>query len=236
MFSISAMPYVYIGHPSIYHGRKLFQILCQLKNYGQGRIVYRSTEQEHPEPSFYKILLAQPEKDSKLQHGRVVAERVFRGLRRKEPFNLSEEAQYPDFKLVPKDEEDAFCKWDQIKDFVLERDAEAKPKYIEIPPLLKMVVERNRKARNEAEGDLRLPAYKIYTGEHRLEDRVEPNSMAKYLTGRFEDYKDFDMEKVPTKDWNLSRQMGVVGYRAWFNKIDGSYEYKKHLEKRGQNS
>ena len=83
------MPYIYVGNPSIYQGRRLFQILCQLKNFGQGRIVYRSEEQNHPEPSFYRILLAQPEMDDRLENGRVVTERVYRGKRRKEPVVIS---------------------------------------------------------------------------------------------------------------------------------------------------
>ena len=132
------MPYVYIGHPSAYHGKRLFKILCELKKFGQNRIVYRSTEQNHPEPSFYRILLAQPEMDPKFETGRVVAERIFRGRRHLRPFNLTEEAKFPDFKLVPKEDEEKFCRWDEIKNFVHERDAEPKPKYIEMPPLLKV--------------------------------------------------------------------------------------------------
>ena len=132
------MPYVYIGHPSIYHGKRLFKILCQLKKMGQNRIVYRTTEQNHPEPSFYRILLAQPEMDPNFELGRVVAERVFRGRKYLTPYNLTEEAKYPDFKLVSKEQEEEFCRWNEIKPFEHSRDAEPKPKFIEIPPLLKV--------------------------------------------------------------------------------------------------
>jgi hypothetical protein len=37
-----------------------------------------------------KILLAQPEMDDKFEEGRIVAERVFRGLRQTKPINLSQ--------------------------------------------------------------------------------------------------------------------------------------------------
>ena len=141
------MPYVYIGHPSVYHGKRLFNILCQLKRFGQGRIVYRTTEQDHLEPSFYRILLAQPEMDNKMHHGRVVAERVYQGRRRLEPFNLSEEAKFPDFNLVPKEEEETFCRWDRVKDFLWERDAELKPKYFEMPPLMKIFMKEKLKVK-----------------------------------------------------------------------------------------
>ena len=92
-------------------------------------------------------------------------------------------AKYPDFKLVPKDQETEFCRWNEIQDFVLSRDAEPKPKYIEIPPLLKLYMARSRRNFQEEvqDDDLLLPAYKIYEGEHRLENRIEPNSISQYL-------------------------------------------------------
>jgi len=227
------MPYVHVGHPSIYHGKKLFKILCQLKNYGQGRIVYRSTEQVYGEPSFYRILLAQPEMDSKLEQGRVVAERVFRGRRRVEPFNLSEEAQFPDFKLVPKAEEAAFCQWDKVKNFVHDIDAEAKPKWIEMPPLLKLYVKRNRRAHGEEaihDEDLKLPAYKIYEGEHRLEDRVEPCNMSHYLKEKFAP-KDFEVNEIPVEEWNFARYTSVVGHKVYLDRVEGTRDYKKWVDR-----
>ena len=83
------MPYIYVGLEPIHHGRKLLKLLCNLKNFGQGRIVYRCDEQNNPEPSFYKILLAQPEMDDKFEDGRVVVEQVQRGVRFTKPINLS---------------------------------------------------------------------------------------------------------------------------------------------------
>jgi hypothetical protein len=221
------MPYVYIGEPSVYYGKRLFKLLCQVKHYGQGRIVYRSTEQNHPEPTFYRILLAQPEKDDKLNLGRIVAERIFRGRRRKELAILSEEAQFPDFKLVPKDKEATFCRWDQVKDFVHERDAELKPKWMEMPPLLKKIVIRNRQAHGETcnEDDLKLPAYKIYEDEHRLEDRLEPHTMAQFLNKKYATHKDFDLDLIPFKDWNLSRLRARVGYRHWLKTVEDSPDW-----------
>ena len=225
------MPYVYVGHPSIYHGKKLFKILCQLKNYGQGRIVYRSTEQlpgNKNKPSFYRILLAQPEMDSKLENGRVVAEKIEKGRRRLEPFILSEEAQFPDFNLVPKDQEAAFCQWDKVKDFVHERDAEAKPKWIEMPPLLKLYVQRNRRAHGEGESsdDLKLPAHKIYQSEHRLEDRIEPSNMSHYLRKKFAK-KDFEVNEVPIDEWNFARFTSIVGHKVYLDRVEGTRDYKK---------
>ena len=231
------MPYVYVGHPSLYHGKKLFNILCNLKKFGQGRVVYRTTEQAHSEPSFYRILLAQPEMDAKLDLGRVVAERVYRGKRRTEPFNLTEEAQFPDFCLVPKELESEFCRNDEIQDFVKERDAMAKPKRIEMPPLMKLFVERNRLQHNEEvnESDLVLNAHEIYEGEHRLEDRIESNSMEKYITDRFADFEDFDVKRVPT-DWNFQRQSRHVGFKAYLKRQEGTRDYKDWLARQEESN
>ena len=100
------MPYVRVGLDPIHHGKKLFDLLCNLKHFGQGRIIYSCLEQKHPEPSFYRILLAQPEMDTNNTFGRLVTERVFRGMRYTAPFNLTGELQYqmqfPDYRLVPK--------------------------------------------------------------------------------------------------------------------------------------
>ena len=145
------MPYLYFGKTSLYKGKPLFKILCNLKDCGRGRIVYRTIDyHDHPnEISFYRILLAQPSMDDKTEEGRVVAERVYRGLRRKEPHVISNIAHKPDFRLVPKDEEEAFCQWDKVRDFDHARDAELKPKFAQMPPLMRLVIERNRKARGE---------------------------------------------------------------------------------------
>ncbi len=35
------MPYQYFGQTSLCQGKPLFKILCRLKDFGRGRIVYR---------------------------------------------------------------------------------------------------------------------------------------------------------------------------------------------------
>ena len=221
------MPYVYVGHPSVYTGKRLFKILCELKNYGQGRIVYRTTEQGQAKPSFYRILLAQPEMDPNFEKGRVVAEKVFNGLRRQKPCILSDDAQFPDFNLVPKSEEDNFCKWNELRYFDVEKDAEAKPKYFEMPPLLKLYLEQIHNKKLE---DSRVPAEKIYTTEHRLVDIVEPNSLSQYISEPFATFKDFDPARVPD-EWNFERQKMRVGFRAYLKKLEGSKEYKEFVQR-----
>ncbi len=45
--SPSTMPYVRIGEPTIYKGKALFKILAHLKDFGRGRIIYRTSEYHH---------------------------------------------------------------------------------------------------------------------------------------------------------------------------------------------
>ncbi|ELT91549.1 hypothetical protein CAPTEDRAFT_223404 [Capitella teleta] len=49
-------PVMYIGRETSFKGKRLFDILCRLKNFGVGRIVYRNTFHErYPEPSYYVV-------------------------------------------------------------------------------------------------------------------------------------------------------------------------------------
>ncbi len=61
--------------------------------------------------------------DEDTLRGRVVAERVYRGRRRPHPEVLSSVVHKPDFRLVPKEEEEQFCKWDTIRDYDPKVDA-----------------------------------------------------------------------------------------------------------------
>jgi len=160
--------YKYFGTPAKYHGKPLFHILSNLKNFGVGRVVTRSSFEEEPEhknkPSFYRILWVQPLMDTKSETGRVVAERVRHGVRYTEPVQLQDIAPSPDFKLISKDQEADYCKWDKIREFTPEVDYVTEPKYYTMPPLLKLLMERNLKERNEvaSEDSFMLPHYKTY--------------------------------------------------------------------------
>lgn len=77
--------------------------------------------------------------DPETLHGRVVAERVLRGRRLPQPEVLSAAAHLPDFRLVPREEEESFCQWDKVKDYDPAVDAPTKPKHMEMPPLMKEV-------------------------------------------------------------------------------------------------
>ena len=62
---------------------------------------------------------------------------------------------------------------------------------MEMPPLLKRVMARNRAAKDEVtrESDLLLPAYKIYEGDVRYDEKPEPHILARYITEQFATFK-----------------------------------------------
>ena len=72
--------YKYFGFPAQHHGKPLFHILSNLKNFGVGRIITRSSyeteEKKVAGPSFYRILWVQPLMDQESLLGSVVAEKV----------------------------------------------------------------------------------------------------------------------------------------------------------------
>ena len=215
------MPYIYIGEKAIYHGRPLFKILGNLKNMGQGRIVYKNDDYiKHPgQIHFYRILLAQPLMDEKSVEGNVIVEKVFKGIRSVEPVNISAIVSQPDFRLVPKDEESAFCQMDKVRNYDMKKDAPTKPKFIEMSPLLKRVMQRNRKAGNQ--NDFLLPAHEIYKDDHNLDERVRLHSLAEFIGEQYSTYKDYDVNEHVPDDWNLERVDYPVGRKKWAGFVEG---------------
>jgi small subunit ribosomal protein S34 len=49
------MPIKYIGRTTTFRGKTLWEFVGNLKNFGVGRIVVRSTFERYPEPSYLKI-------------------------------------------------------------------------------------------------------------------------------------------------------------------------------------
>ena len=146
---------------------------------------------------------------------------------------MSSVAYKPDFRLVPKDEEEDFCQWANIKDYDKSVDAPVKAKWAEMPPLMKEVIRRNRLRRGESvnEEDFRLPAHKIYTGDHNIEDEVESCDVGNYLTEEFATHKNFEMEVLPEKWW-LDRFESYAGRKKWSGYMEGKEwdEQKKRLD------
>jgi len=212
--------YKYFGKPALYHGKPLFHILSNLKNFGVGRIISRSSFEAEPshneKPSFYRILWVQPLMDDKSLEGRVVAERVRHGIRYTQPVQLQEVAPVPDFRLVAKDAEAEYCQWDKVRDFSAELDIIPEPKHYSMPPLLKLLMERNLKERNETPGEesFLLPRYKT-ARPHNHEHTATPGS--KYVKEyhqeherRFEGTADYNYSDLISDDLKVTDHISIL--------------------------
>eukprot|EP00088_Acartia_fossae_P011130 TRINITY_DN15596_c0_g1_i1.p1 TRINITY_DN15596_c0_g1~~TRINITY_DN15596_c0_g1_i1.p1 ORF type:complete len:225 (+),score=51.59 TRINITY_DN15596_c0_g1_i1:137-811(+) len=171
--------YKYFGNPAKFHGKPLFHILSNLKNFGRGRIITRAGFKDE-QPSFYRVLFAQPLMDTNSEEGRVIAEKVKNGVKYTEPVDLSKIAPLPDFILIPRDEEEQFCKWNEIREYSADKDYVVEPKYFTMPPLLRIYMERemkNRGAETNQDSYL-LPHYKTF--QVKDTDELEEGKFEKY--------------------------------------------------------
>ena len=58
------MPRVFLGRTHDLYGKSLWELLCNLKDFGVGRVVKRTKfNRRYPEASWYEILSARPEMD-----------------------------------------------------------------------------------------------------------------------------------------------------------------------------
>lgn len=54
------MPYVFVGKRNYFFGKRLWEIVGNLKNFGVGRILVRSKFERYPEVSYVRIIRAEP--------------------------------------------------------------------------------------------------------------------------------------------------------------------------------
>uniref|UniRef100_T1J893 28S ribosomal protein S34, mitochondrial n=1 Tax=Strigamia maritima TaxID=126957 RepID=T1J893_STRMM len=133
------MPIHYVGKAVNWKGKKLFEILCNLKNFGAGRIVIQYSLQRYPEPCYYRVVKAEPKMDPENIEGTVWLENIFRGV------NCGIETDNTVFKqdwqLIPKAEEEKFLKI-PVKS---KPDYKILPATKEFPPLFKLLLKQDRK-------------------------------------------------------------------------------------------
>jgi hypothetical protein len=129
------MPIKYIGRTTYYQGKRLFDILCRLKNFGIGRMVYRNRYiEQYPEPSYYVITRVDPDMSDPTQADPDVQVKsiaygvhVFRGEEKGE--EAIDTCYKADWKLVPRTEEAKF------KTPVPARPLNIVPDAVPFPPL-----------------------------------------------------------------------------------------------------
>uniref|UniRef100_A0A0N5AEU2 28S ribosomal protein S34, mitochondrial n=1 Tax=Syphacia muris TaxID=451379 RepID=A0A0N5AEU2_9BILA len=95
-------------------GKFLWEILTQVRNFGVGRIVTKNewSRKWPKQPSYIKVIKAQPEMDRWLQRGKIWGEWTFRG-RHLGIFEFSSDLNRSDWRLIHKKEEEEFVKCDR---------------------------------------------------------------------------------------------------------------------------
>lgn len=133
---------IYIGKPSKHIGKTAFQILANLKNFGVGRMLTRHEFDAFPEPSYHIVKKVEARMDPELKFGTIWCETVVRGKRLPgvRPLKIT---YRPDFRLIPKDEEQEF-----VKDYKIENlgdKVNILPKYYSVPPLMREFLLRHER-------------------------------------------------------------------------------------------
>lgn len=133
---------VYIGKKDVLVGKRVFEILANLKNFGIGRILQRNFfKHQYPiEPTFYRINAVDPQMDEELSFGRVWVEEVYRG--KKYPYLTQIKPWHPDYTLVPKNEEPDFEKFPVLG--VDKSDITVLPATFKVPPLMAEFLNRRQ--------------------------------------------------------------------------------------------
>ncbi|XP_034255166.1 28S ribosomal protein S34, mitochondrial [Thrips palmi] len=162
------MPYEIYGKATAFHGKTLWEILGNLRNNGVGRIVIRNDYNKRysdPAPSWFRILKVEalppegkiqvlpPVVDmGEVRRVRALVENVFRGTYRGTEW-LSWNTFKPDFRLIPKEEEESFTK---VKRGELPPPYEITRKFhptAPFPPLLRELIIREMKAKGTYQGE-----------------------------------------------------------------------------------
>ncbi|EGT51950.1 hypothetical protein CAEBREN_04842 [Caenorhabditis brenneri] len=97
------------NHDIASEGKFLFEILSQLRNFGVGRLVTKNewTRKWPNNPSYMKILRAEPGMDRWLFEGKVYAEWVFRG-KNLGVYEFSKDLNRSDWQLIHKHQEKSY--------------------------------------------------------------------------------------------------------------------------------
>ncbi|XP_050298258.1 28S ribosomal protein S34, mitochondrial [Anthonomus grandis grandis] len=152
------MPYKYIGRTHDFKGKTLWEIVGNLKNYGVGRVIARNRMQRYEEPSYMKILsvetLPKPEDESpdNVRKVRVLVEKTFRGVTAPKPILMESVTYKADYVLIPKHEEEAFCKPTKQST----NSTKIFPRTMEFPPLMKELLLREKKSGESGKNNIDL--------------------------------------------------------------------------------
>ena len=61
----------FVGREPIFRGKTLYELCCNLRNFGEGRVVYRHIYARFPETSFYRLTKVQPDMSDPVRMDRI---------------------------------------------------------------------------------------------------------------------------------------------------------------------
>ena len=169
-----------IGKKGPYTGKRLFEILCNLRNFGIGRLVQRISESDmpvHRQPrqsnesvNFYRIVKVAPQMDSELAFGHAWAEQIRNGKRI--PFLVKLNTSLPDYRLILKTDESVFVDQEYpLLGQLPEDDLHLKSAY-QVPPLMAEFLNRHHSQNH------RLSLYRH--GLNKQADGFDEQSLAEF--------------------------------------------------------
>lgn len=138
--------YQYVGRIGPYTGKRLFEILVNLKNNGQGRLVQRLSELKKDKTgkeNFYRIVKAAPQMDTDLAFGEAWAEQIKNG--KKVPFLVKLKSTIPDYQLILKIDESNYLNKEYPIYGQSEEDTMYLKKDFKVPPVLAEFLNRHKK-------------------------------------------------------------------------------------------
>ncbi|KAH9498859.1 28S ribosomal protein S34, mitochondrial [Bulinus truncatus] len=142
------MPIRYIGRQPFFKGKALYEICRQLRDFGIGRIVYKTSlaEKWPTQKTYYRLTKVVPDMTCKEDtfQGTAWGYEVFRG--KETGLKQITTGHQFDWILVPKNEEEEFCKNSEVFDI----DINSLPKTISCPPLLAMNLKKEAGASNKS--------------------------------------------------------------------------------------
>ncbi|CAB0033621.1 unnamed protein product [Trichogramma brassicae] len=131
------MPFKYIGKTTDFKGKSLWEILGNLKNFGEGRLILRNRFQRYPEPCYYKVLKVEALPNYKVSSYDkrkciTLVQNTFRGNTDPNPIQKESSTYKSDYALVPKHEEHKY-----LNSKLVHEKRKELPFSIPLPPLLR---------------------------------------------------------------------------------------------------
>ncbi|PAV86406.1 hypothetical protein WR25_19130 [Diploscapter pachys] len=219
-------------------GHFLWEILAQLRGFGVGRIVTKSEwgRKWPTQPSYIRIVRAEPHMDRWLFGGRLFGEWTYRG-KSLGLYEFADNLNRSDWRLIHKHEEPTFTKCEQpMKNVVF-------PKTFPLPPVQVMLAKKEAAKRGVATDSVPTrakltpcidPEFRMFTPLIKQEDpKAYSNSI--YDEANPEAILDLYGEEIPVKveAWNYGPSVHISRFTKKIDKVHELEEGEEEQEEEG---